>query len=84
MARAVVYETYGTGEFLFCLPDVTGRDLAIGAPLPGFPELVVVEFRTGSGSLPAYLRATHREFGAWCEIGVAAREQLERDRASAC
>jgi hypothetical protein len=74
MARAVVYDCAGTGEFLFCLPDVTGYDLAIGAPLPGFPELVVVELRIGSGSLPAYLRATHREFGAWCAIGVAARD----------
>jgi hypothetical protein len=75
-ARAVVYETYGTGEHLLCLPDVAGRDLAVGAPLPGFPELVIVELRTGSGSLPAYLRATHREFGAWCAVGVAARGAL--------
>jgi hypothetical protein len=74
-ARAVVYEPSGTGEHLFCLPDVTGRDLAIGAPLPGFPELVVVGLRTGSGLLSAYLRAARPEFGAWCAIGVAARGQ---------
>ena len=43
------------------------------ARLPGFPDLVVVELRTGSGPLPAYLRPTHREHGTSCEVRVAPR-----------
>jgi hypothetical protein len=71
MARAVANDCLGTGEYLFCLPDVAGRALAIGAPLPGFPELVVVELRTGSGLLPAYLRAVHREhMGGMARVAV--------------
>jgi hypothetical protein len=61
------------GEYLFRLPDV-GPDLVIGAPLPGFPELAVVEVRTGAGLLPAYLRAARRDHGAWCAGGVAPRD----------
>jgi hypothetical protein len=75
VARAVVYHCSETREYLFCIPDVTGRKLAIGAPLPGFPELVVVELSAGSGLLPAYLRAARREYGAWCVVGVAEQEQ---------
>ena len=74
MARAVVYDCYGSGEFLFCLADGDGQCVRVMAPQPGFPELVVLEVRTGSGLLPASLRADRREYGAWCAVGVAARD----------
>ena len=68
VARAVVYDCAGTGDYHFCLPG-GGPDLAIGAPLAGFPGLVVVALRMGSGLLPASLRAARREHGAWCAVG---------------